>query len=54
MKEKNAEKVKIVLTCPNCNNSTWLRLNAGEFECLSCGDIYDTEDMCSEAEEFSN
>ena len=46
------EKVKIVLTCPNCGNSNWIRLNAGEFECLSCGDIYAPEDMCSEIKEL--
>lgn len=46
------EKVKIVLTCPNCANSNWVRLNAGEFECLACGDIYTPEDMCSDAKEL--
>lgn len=42
------DKVKILLTCPNCGNGTWLRVEDG-FECLSCGDIYETEEMCSEA-----
>lgn len=51
MKEKNIGKV-IILTCPNCGNSTWLDLDTGEFECLSCGDICNTEDMCSKTEEI--
>lgn len=50
----SVELVQIILTCPNCRNSTWIRLNAGEFECLSCGNIYDTDDMCSESKEINN
>lgn len=52
MKTNSKETIKIMLVCPNCNNSTWLRLNASEFECLSCGDIYDTEDMCTNEEDI--
>lgn len=48
------EKVKIVLACPTCANSNWVRLNAGEFECLVCGDIYAPEDMCSEVIEHND
>lgn len=45
-------RIKIVLTCPNCGNSTWLRTNDKEvpFECLACGDHCNVEDMCSRAE----
>ncbi|MEE1502775.1 MAG: hypothetical protein UGF89_00835 [Acutalibacteraceae bacterium] len=52
-KTSSATKLKITLTCPNCGNSTWLKVEDG-FECLSCGDIYQTEEMCSEvvSEEF--
>jgi len=49
-------RLKIVLTCPNCGNSTWLRTNDKEvhFECLACGDHYNTEDMCSRAEVYQH
>ena len=45
------EAVKIVLTCPNCGNSTWIE-RADEdcmcmFECLACGDLVYPEDMSS-------
>lgn len=41
------EKVKVVSTCPNCGNSGWLKVEKG-LECLSCGDVYQTEEMCIE------
>lgn len=47
------DTVKIVLTCPECGNSTWLRREEGDFECLSCGDRYNPEDMSSEVEPTS-
>ena len=46
------EAVKIVLTCPNCGNSTWIE-RADEdymFECLACGDLVYPEDMGSKME----
>lgn len=46
------EVVKIILTCPNCGNSTWLEREDENFmfECLACGDLVNTEDMCSKLE----
>ena len=41
------DNVNILLTCPNCGNSTWVKVENG-FECLACGDTYETEEMCSE------
>lgn len=40
--------VKIILTCPNCGNSTWLEQEAGDFRCLACDDVYAFGDMCQE------
>lgn len=44
--------VKIVLTCPNCGNSTWIEREDEDymFECLSCGDLVYPEDMGSKME----
>lgn len=42
--------LNIVLTCPNCGNSGWIRRDDG-FECLACGDFSYPEDMCSDIRE---
>ena len=44
------DTVNILLVCPECGNSTWIRRENGDFECLSCGDIYDEKDMRSMVE----
>lgn len=42
--------VKIVLTCPQCGNSTWIPQDDG-FECAACGAFSYTENMSSETED---
>ena len=43
--------IKILLTCPNCGDSNWIRRKdeeaEGAFECAACGDLVFTEDMCA-------
>ena len=38
--------VKILMSCPNCGETNWYTRKDG-FECASCGEFYDTDDMCS-------
>lgn len=42
----NTNSVKIFLTCPNCGNGSWVRVEDG-FECAACGDVCETEEMSS-------
>lgn len=42
--------IKLILTCPSCGNSTWVRRD-NSFECLSCEDVYDPEEMACNEEE---
>lgn len=42
------ETLRILLTCPECGNSTWCRHedeDATGFVCLACGEYCETEDM---------
>lgn len=55
MKQSKKEKkigTKIILTCPECGGSTWIRRDdeeaEGAFECAGCGGLYDPEEMGSE------
>ena len=45
--------VKIILTCPICGNSKWVKNEDEEyvFQCLSCGSTVNPENMRSSAEE---
>lgn len=42
--EKNS--IQIILTCPHCGNSTWIKRDNGEYECAACEDTYYEADMC--------
>lgn len=49
---KKTEAFKLVLTCPNCGNSTWyLNQEDGSYECAACEEVCFTEDMSSNREE---
>ena len=39
-----SKTLRILLTCPECNNSTFLH-NSGDWECLACGEIIQTGDL---------
>lgn len=51
-KKENKIGTKIILTCPECGGSTWIRRDdeeaEGAFECAGCGGLYDPEEMGSE------
>lgn len=40
------DSLKLVLTCPQCGNSDWIRRDDG-FECTACGEFTYPEDMSS-------
>ena len=40
--------MKIVLTCPVCGKSNWVRED-DQFKCVACGETYYTEDMSARA-----
>ncbi len=47
-----SKTMKILLTCPNCGNSTWIgQDDEGAFECGACGELAFTEDMSAEVKE---
>lgn len=44
--------LQIMLTCPTCGSSTWIKVDGGEFKCSKCGEIVCPESMCSSVEEY--
>lgn len=43
-KELENKTLRILLTCPECNNSTFM-YNGGDWECLTCGEIAEIGDL---------
>ena len=40
--------MKILLSCPNCGDTNWIRINEdGAYECGACGETAFPEDMCA-------
>lgn len=44
------EKLRIVLCCPECGTSIWLRDPSGDWQCASCGALCEAGEMCSYVE----
>lgn len=44
--EDPGTKLRLVLTCPNCGGTSWIKMeNEPFFKCLTCGECSDTEEM---------
>lgn len=44
------DTVRIVLTCPECGDTHWIRKEDGSFDCLSCGASCTPESMSATVE----